>query len=43
MANSTVQFDDKGDGLARYVIYNYQKSPRGKTDYKAIIGLYQLT
>ena len=36
IANSTVKFDEKGDGLARYTIYNYQKDGLGKTDYKVI-------
>ena len=34
IANSTVKFDKKGDGLPRYIIYNYQKAANGKTDYK---------
>ena len=34
VANSTVRFDDKGDGLARYTIYNYQKDAENNTDYK---------
>ena len=34
MANSTVKFDEKGDGLARYTIYNYQRASNGKTDYR---------
>jgi hypothetical protein len=34
MANNIVKFDEKGDGLARYTIYNYQRSTTGKTDYK---------
>ena len=38
IANSTVKFDSKGDGLARYTIYNYQRDTRtGKTDY-TIVG-----
>jgi len=36
VANSTVKFDEMGDGLARYTIYNYQRDSRGKTDYKVI-------
>ena len=37
IANSTVKFDNKGDGLARYTIYNYQRDARtGKTDYKIV-------
>ena len=37
IANSTVKFDSKGDGLARYTIYNYQRDARtGKTDYKIV-------
>lgn len=36
IANSTVKFDSKGDGLARYTIYNYQRNEMGKTDYKVI-------
>jgi hypothetical protein len=35
MANSTVKFDEKGDGLARYTIFNYQKKLEGAGyDYK---------
>ena len=34
IADSTVKFDSKGDGLARYTIYNYQRTENGKTDYK---------
>lgn len=35
IANSSVKFDKKGDGLPRYIIYNYQKDlATGKTDYK---------
>ena len=34
IANSTVKFDDKGDGLGRYTIYNYQVDKDNKTDYK---------
>ena len=34
VANSTVRFDEKGDGLARYTIYNYKKNPDNTTDYK---------
>lgn len=34
IANSTVRFDEKGDGLARYTIYNYQKNSDNTTDYK---------
>ena len=29
MADSFVKFDEHGDGLARYTIYNYQKNTRG--------------
>lgn len=37
VANSTVQFDANGDGIARYTIFNYQKNPiDGSTDYKVI-------
>ncbi len=37
IANSTVKFDSKGDGLPRYTIYNYQKDETtGATDYKVI-------
>ena len=37
VANSTVRFDEKGDGLARYTIYNYQKDEDSNTtDYKVI-------
>ena len=37
IANSTVRFDDKGDGLARYTIYNYQKDgDSNNSDYKVI-------
>ena len=32
-----MKFDSKGDGLARYTIYNYQRDTRtGKTDYKVV-------
>ena len=32
-----MKFDHKGDGLARYTIYNYQRDVRtGKTDYKIV-------
>lgn len=32
-----MKFDHKGDGLARYTIYNYQRDARtGKTDYKIV-------
>ena len=34
VANSSVKFDEKGDGLARYTIYNYQKDEQNNTDYK---------
>ena len=35
MANSIVKFDEHGDGLARYTIYNYQKKTTGTGyDYK---------
>ncbi len=35
MAKSRVKFDEKGDGLARYTIFNYQKSPADSSfDYK---------
>ena len=35
MAKSTVKFDEKGDGPARYTIYNYQKNHADSTfDYK---------
>ena len=35
MANSIVKFDEHGDGLARYTIYNYQKNTKGSGyDYK---------
>ncbi len=35
IANSTVKFDEKGDGLARYTIFNYQKKLEGAGyDYK---------
>ena len=35
MAKSTVKFDEKGDGLARYTIYNYQKNLADNSfDYK---------
>ena len=34
IANSTVKFDEKGDGLGRYTIYNYQVDKDNKTDYK---------
>ena len=36
IANSTVKFDDKGDGLGRYTIYNYQVDKDNKTDYKVL-------
>ncbi len=37
MANSTVKFDAKGDGLARYTVYNYQRdAATGKTDYRVV-------
>ncbi|XP_040579714.2 LOW QUALITY PROTEIN: metabotropic glutamate receptor-like [Lepeophtheirus salmonis] len=36
MVNSTVKFDDKGDGPARYMIYNYQRNPDNNTVYKII-------
>ena len=38
MADSVVKFDKNGDGIARYIIYNYQKrTPDGaSTDYKMI-------
>ena len=40
MANSTVQFDEKGDGLARYRIFNYQKKNGGSGyDYKVSFTL----
>ena len=38
VANSSVKFDEKGDGLARYTIYNYQKDEQNNTDYK--VGYY---
>ena len=35
MANSIVKFDEHGDGLARYTIFNYQRKTSGKGyDYK---------
>ena len=35
IANSTVKFDSKGDGLARYTVYNYRRdAATGETDYK---------
>ena len=35
MANSIVKFDEHGDGLARYNIYNYQrKANESGYDYK---------
>ena len=35
MADSFVKFDEHGDGLARYTIYNYQKKTNGiGYDYK---------
>jgi hypothetical protein len=41
VANSTVRFDEKGDGLARYTIYNYQKDEDSNTtDYK-VIDVYE--
>ncbi|XP_023338104.1 metabotropic glutamate receptor, partial [Eurytemora carolleeae] len=37
IGNSTVKFDEKGDGLARYIIYNYQRKLGGAGfDYKVI-------
>ena len=36
VANSTVKFDEKGDGLGRYTIYNYQKTKDNETDYKIV-------
>ena len=36
MADSSVKFDDNGDGIARYTIYNYQKDETGRSDYKVI-------
>ena len=39
MANSTVKFDEKGDGLARYTIFNYQKKLEGAGyDYKVSLS-----
>ena len=39
VANQSVRFDDKGDGLARYTIYNYQKDENSNTsDYKVCIS-----
>ncbi len=35
MANSTVRFDENGDGIARYTIYNYkQNETTGNYDYE---------
>ena len=42
VANSSVKFDEKGDGLARYTIYNYQKDEQNNTDYKVQILTIQL-
>lgn len=35
LAGSIVKFDEKGDGPARYTIYNYQKNSKNQGfDYK---------
>ena len=35
IADSIVKFDESGDGLARYTIYNYQKNSHNNGyDYK---------
>lgn len=36
MAQSSVKFDENGDGIARYTIFNYQKDENGRSDYKII-------
>lgn len=38
MAQSSVKFDENGDGMARYTIYNYQKNPVDGTFDYAVIG-----
>ena len=36
MAGSQVMFDERGDGMARYTIYNYQPTLDGRYEYKVI-------
>ncbi|XP_037087825.1 metabotropic glutamate receptor-like [Pollicipes pollicipes] len=36
LAGSKVMFDERGDGLARYTIFNYQRSADGAHRYKVI-------
>lgn len=36
MANASVKFDENGDGIPRYTIYNYQKDENGRSDYRVI-------
>ena len=38
MANSIVKFDEHGDGLARYTIFNYQRKTSG-TGYDYKVGV----
>ncbi len=41
MANSTVRFDENGDGIARYTIYNYkQNETTGNYDYEVNCNLF---
>ena len=42
IADSIVKFDESGDGLARYTIYNYQKNSHNNGyDYK-VKGIFKV-
>ena len=44
IADSIVKFDESGDGLARYTIYNYQKNSHNNGyDYKVNISSWSRT
>ena len=43
MANSSVKFDENGDGIPRYTIYNYQKRQTDNGTHYKIIGKWQNT
>lgn len=38
-AGSKVTFDERGDGMARYTIFNYQSTPQGGHTYEVIPAL----